>query len=360
MWVCYFGSYDRNYSRNRILIKGLRRNNVNVFECNDLSEFWTRWPKLIFNFMKFMKNNKHYFSSLIVGAAKHSDVFPGKLLKFIYQNKFNLVFDVFISAYDTAVMDRKLVKPDSIKAKYYYMLDKLSCGLADIVIVDTKQHLKYFNKEFGIPRNKIKVIYVGSDNDFFYPRKIRKPTRNNKLKIYFYGTFIPLHGIEYIVEAANILKNENIEFYMIGKGQTYNYILSLVKKLELKNVKFLGTVKYEKLPIFLSQADICLGIFGSSDKAKRVIPNKVFDALAMKKPIITADTPAIREVLRNKKNVLLCEPANPYALADAILELKYDCELRRRIAVSGYRTYINNFTPEILGAKLKEILYEFT
>ena len=162
--VCYFGSYDRNYSRNRILIKGLRLNDIEVTECQDSSTFWLRGIRL---FLRYISVEKH---DIIVVAQEHADVPLAWLISKIFRRR--MIFDPFISLYDTAVLDRKEVDEKSLKAKYYYFLDKFSCKLAEVAITDTKQHAEYFSKEFGIHRSKIGVVYIGADDDIFYPRNV--------------------------------------------------------------------------------------------------------------------------------------------------------------------------------------------
>jgi glycosyltransferase involved in cell wall biosynthesis len=79
----------------------------------------------------------------------------------------------------------------------------------------------------------------------------------------------------------------------------------------------------------------------------------------MKKPLITGDTPAIREVgIADRRHALLVELGNPRALADAILELKEDERLKRRIAEGGYALFKEKFTPKAIGERLKNIIEE--
>ncbi len=348
MKVCYFGSYDKYYSRNRILIKGLIENGVSVYDCNNRSNYLKRVIKLS---LKYLKIPNH--EAIIVGAMGHANVLPAYIFSRLFKRV--VIFDPFISLYDTAVLDRKIVKDKSIKSIYYFYLDSYSCKLSDKIIVDTYQHLEYFSKTFKISKSKIDVIYIGADDSIFYPKYIKK--RENKFIVEFHGSFVPLQGVEYIAECAKILKNEkDVIFKIIGKGQTYNKVNNFIKRNELKNVELLGWVKYEKIPIYIAESDICLGIFGNTQKAKRVVPNKAFEVLAMKKPLITGDSKASREILKNKKHALLCEMANPEALADAILELKDNDELRKKIATCGYKLFKKKFTPKALGFKLKQII----
>ena len=106
----------------------------------------------------------------------------------------------------------------------------------------------------------------------------------------------------------------------------------------------------------MSEADVCLGVFGNTSKAKRVIPNKVFEGLAVKCPVITAETPAVQELLRNEKNVLFCKNADPKDLAEKILKLKDNKQLGDDISKNGYNLFTNNLIPRIVVKPLLNIL----
>lgn len=145
---------------------------------------------------------------------------------------------------------------------------------------------------------------------------------------------IPLQGVPYIRKAAELLRGEPIEIQILGDPK----------------------VPQQELPDRIRKADICLGIFGDTDKAARVIPNKVYEAIAMRKAVISADTPAIRELFTDRENILLCKRADPRSLADAILELCHNADLRHRIAEGGYRLFQERATPEKIGAELLSCL----
>lgn len=184
---------------------------------------------------------------------------------------------------------------------------------------------------------------------------------NKKLLILFWGNFIPLQGIQYIIQAAKTLENHlDIQFTIIGGGQMSKDISCLVEKLKVNNIRFVDRVNIKKLPQYIENADICLGIFGNTGKATRVIPNKVYEAIAMGKPVISGDTPAIRELFTDRSNILLCRMADSGDLAEKILELKNDLELREKIAEGGYELYNKYATPQIVGKNLLAELIALT
>ena len=358
MRVCFFGGYNPGYIRNVIIKEGLIKNGVKVMECHTKSKFkfWLRYPILFFRHLKFFLIK---YDFIFVPAFRHKDV---PLAKFIglLTNK-PVVFDPLVSRYETKVVDQKKVAPYSIQARHNFRIDKLSFKLADIVLADTSTHADYYAREFGINRNKFSRVPVGVSDELFSLFKTggkEKNRKENNFLVQFFGSFLPLQGIEYIVRAARIveIRDKNIRFELIGSGQTFPMIKRLVEELELKNIVLRDWVPFNKLPEVVSRADICLGIFGDTEKALRVVPNKVFQCLSLEKPVITGRTPAILEYFVDRKNIFLCEVANADSLANAIMLLKDNGKLRRKIAENGYKLIQENFTSELIGRQVKEIL----
>jgi len=119
------------------------------------------------------------------------------------------------------------------------------------------------------------------------------------------------------------------------------------------SLKFGITLK-TNLVDYANSADICLGIFGNSNKANNVIPHKAFETLSIKKPLITKNTDAITEILTNNKDCILVK--NDNELANAILRLKNDKKLRLNIAENGYKLYSKNYNNKEIGKRLIEVI----
>ena len=343
MNVCYFGDYDPEYSRNRVLLRGLKLNGVSTTQCNTSLTGIAAIKDLI---MQFSKLNID-FDYFIVGYSGSRFIVP--LLK-ILTNK-PIIWDVFFSSYENYALERKYINKFSLKAFIYWFLDWFNCQLADKVILDTEEHIKYFVKLYKISQSKFVKILVGTDDSIFFPGK--KLARDDKFVIHFHGNIIPLQGFQYILEAAKILQSDKqIVFQFIGRKSRIDKVIN---KENITNITILDKVPYNELPKYMQLADICLGIFGDTDKTTRVIPNKVYEAAAMAKPIITADTPAIRELFTDREDILLCKRADPKDLADKILLLKNNIKLRKSIAAGGYKVYQIEAMPQILGSYLKQI-----
>ncbi|TSC94871.1 MAG: hypothetical protein Athens101410_717 [Parcubacteria group bacterium Athens1014_10] len=343
--ICYFGIYDSNYSRNRILIGGLRKNGAEVIECNKRGEKF-KYLKLFLAHWKIRND----YDIMVVGFPGQSVVWLAKLI-----SRKPVVLDAFISFYDCMIFDRKLYSEKSLKAKIYYFLDWHSCCLADAILLDTEEHINYFVKTFHLPEKKFYRVYIGAEDEIFYP--LPKKEGNKKFVVHFHGTFIPVQGVQYIIKAAKILeKEDDIVFNLIGKGQTFKEVKRLAEELDCKNINFLGKIDYQKLPEYISLGNVCLGSFGDTEKAKRVVANKVYECLAMAIPVINGDAPAMKVNLEDKKHCLYCRLGDEKDLAAKILELKNNPNLAGQIGNNGYQIFKKLFSTEVLGAELLKIL----
>ena len=129
-------------------------------------------------------------------------------------------------------------------------------------------------------------------------------------------------------------------------------IKEMYEKLNFENIEFLGNVSYEELAEIVCDSDIALGIFGDTDKAKRVIPNKVFEAIASRVPVITGESDAVKELLFNGESILFCQMHNGEDLAEKILKLINDNGLRENISRNSYELFIGSLTPKEITKNL--------
>ena len=367
--VLYIGKYSRNYARNYIFINGLRKQGVNVYEFNANDYKYGKVNELKY-FIKNFRKLKNLDIDLILFYSEKAPIpfFFSKILSLV--KKVPLVNDIFISKLLTFYYDRKLEKTDKIKFVpkqfywlYYYFLDFLECHISDYIILDTISHIKYFYEKYKIPIKKFREIYVGARDDIFLPLPYEKEKEKNFI-VGFWGSFIPVQGIQYIIKAAKLLENEKeISFVLIGKGQTYNENRELARELKIKNIEFIPKMfmekHFNKLPNLISDIDVGLGLFGEGLKTLLCIPNKVYEGIAMKIPMITSNTPAIKEIFTENVNIILCKQANSQSLAEAILILKKDKILRSKITENAYKLNKEMLTIEKQGERLIRILNNF-
>jgi len=355
MW----GTFDLGKPRVRILERGLRENGVDVISCH--REVWTdiedksqisglapkvaiviRWlfayPSLVYRYLKLPRHD-----AVVISYLGHLDVLV--LWPFAKLRGVPIIWDAFLSLYNTIVEDRRLLSTHHPIAKFIWAWEWLACRAADRVVLDTCAHAAYFARTFGVPESKLAAVIVGAEPESF-PTLAEPCVTDPAPIVLFYGQFIPLHGVDTIIDAARIAKNESIDWVIIGSGQEEGRIRALLDADPLPRLKWIPWVKYAELSSWLSRATVCLGIFGDTDKAARVIPNKVYQILMSGKPLITRDSPAIRELIElGHRGGFLVPPANPQALIEAV-----HCAIKMPLHTDLHDSFRERISPHGVGA----------
>ncbi len=349
--IVAFGNFNLHGARSWVIRTGLQESGYEIRLCrtevkglvSKYVDLWRRW-----------KQCRDGASAIYVVFLGHYLMPLAWLLG--KRSKIPVIFDAFLSLYDTEVSDRARVSKFSPRAWILWLTDWISCRLADVILIDTEENRKYFVNHYGVPAEKILVLPVGCRSDLFQSGVASTSTDAGKFNIEFHGTYIPLQGIETILGAARELQEHHpdIIFTLIGSGQTHGTMTKMAADWNLQNVRFIRSVPIAELPAFVQAADVCLGIFGTTAKADRVIPNKAYEAIACGKALITGRTTAVQRVFRDRENVLLCSPGDPHALAESILVLKNDSHLRTVIAQGGLELTKRNFGAVEIVRLLKE------
>lgn len=365
----FWGTYDMGKPRARILLRGLRENGAEVTECH--RDIWTgiddksqvrgiwalikiiaRWlssyPHLVWRYLRLPRHD-----AVILAYLGQLDVLV--LWPFARLRRVTIAWDAFLSLYDTVVDDRKLLGRNHPLAWLLYAWEWLACRAADVVILDTAAHGRYFVDTFRLSPDKVRHVFVGAETDVFHPEGQPEVAPKPFRTVLFYGQFIPLHGIETVVRAACLTCERNLDWVIIGRGQEADKIRGLIATLSPARLRWIEWVPYRELLGWIHDSTVCLGIFGVSKKASRVIPNKVFQILAAGKPLVTRDSPAIRELLgEGDDGIRLVPPGDPAALAQAVLEI---ADHSARLAAQGTRiASYDRITPRGIGSELVAIL----
>jgi glycosyltransferase involved in cell wall biosynthesis len=346
MQVLFVCGREPEYVRNQIILKALHQY-ADVTEITDSSR-------------SYIVRHLRLLWKLLTRSRRHDVVFVGFygfLLVYVVRlfSRRPLVFDAFLSTYNTLCSDRRRFAPTSLVGRLVFWMDKLACQLSDVVLLDTRAHRDYFVRVYGLPPEKFVVLYLGCDEEIFYPRRT-PPAR--PFKVFYYGSFLPLQGIEYIVHAAKLLENEKeIIFQIAGDGMRSAEIRALADELGCQNIEFLGWVPYEQLPDHIAEASICLGgHFSDNHKAQNVIATKTYQFLAMAKPTIVGDNAANAEIFTHGEHVYMCPIADPHALAAAIRTLHGDMALREKLAWGGYTRLSERYSISRISQVLQDII----
>lgn len=350
MRVLYFGTYERGYPRNTQVIAALRGAGVDVVERH--VSVWEgrehKWrtggrgaARLALAEGRLFRRPKEDFDALIVGYPGHLDLAAARRVS----GEKPVVFNPLVSLYDTFVEDRRRFGRRSLAGRALKTLDRHALRAADLVVADTEANADFLAELGGLPRAKVAVCLVGAEERVFGPGWRPEPP----FEALFVGKLIPLHGLATVLEAARL--EPGLRFKIVGSGQ-----LEPLLRQRPPNVVHVRWVDYERLPRVLHAAGCALGVFGTSDKARRVIPNKVFQALACGVPVVTADTPATRELLVDGESAQLVPAGDPRALAAAVRRFADDAELAKSIAGAGLRAYRAHASERVLGKRWRGLV----
>lgn len=361
--VAYFGTYDPDYARNAVLIAGLREHGVVVHEIQaalpalDAAGMATAAGAarvaagaVAAHARLAVQHRRHLdVDAVIVGYPGHLVTPFGRLVAAIRRAR--LVFDPLVSLADTFSGDRGLVGSASALGRGVALVDRMAFSCADLVLADTWEQAAFYMSRFGLGREQLAVVPVGAKPQTGATGVARTLAPGEPLVVFQYGKWSPLHGASTVLAAAESLRGRGVRFVLAGEGQLSAALRELIAARRLDNVEWLGMLSPAALRARTAAADVCLGAFGESDKARRVVPTKVHEALACGRPVVTGDSAAARELLQDGADALLVRPGDAEALA-AALERLLDPGLRTALGSGGLALYRRALTPGAVAGRL--------
>jgi len=346
--VLWWGRFDPEYSRNRILRQAYANLGWRIVDFHP-------WLASAFGDLEARLRPPPDADLVHVPCFRQRDMRAAA--RYARRHHLPLLFDPLISAFDKQVYERRKISPCSAQARNLLHQEQEEFSHADIVLADTPEHARFFTDMLYVAPEKLHVVYVGAEDSLFQPlpHESRPP-----LEVLFYGSFIPLQGPQIIVEAARLYSGPPVRWTLLGDGP--------LKKLcrqqadALGSVTFESRVSYDRLPARIARADILLGVFGSTPKALRVIPNKVFQALACGKPLVTGTAPSYPEELGTEATAgITWVPMNdPAALAAAVTALAAHPEQLPEEGRRSRATYERFFAPAVITGQLRAALAALT
>lgn len=344
--MLWWGRFDPDYSRNRILRKLLAELGWQVRDfqprLSGLGDWEARLralprPDLVW-----------------VPCFRQRDIAAAS--RWARSHGIPLLFDPLISAYDKQVDERGKLDADSPRARRLLAWERKLFQCADRIIADTPAHADYFAEVLGADRTKCAVVYVGAEEALFSPRPMRAKDPNDALEVLFCGSFIPLQGPGTVVEAARLYKGPPVKWTLLGNGPLRAACEE--QAAGLNNVTFEDWMPYEQLPARIQQADILLGVFGTTPKAGRVIPNKVFQSLACGRPVVTRSAGAYPDHLAAAEDsgLVWVRAGDAQGLADRVAGLAADRDTLPQLGLAAGETSRHYFAESVVRNQLGKAL----
>lgn len=373
MRIVYWGTYEKGRERYRILMDGFRQSGMEILECHgDVWEgvrdkgmmsgwrsksrifvkYVLAYAKLIYRYLRLPHHD-----AVFVGYLGHFDVLI--LWPFAKLRRKPIVWDAILSIYIAFTSDRALVPPSHPLARLMFAVEWVSCHAADLVLLPSDARARHFSSRYHMRRGCAQSVFLGVEPERFPMRtkSWEEDSNTDPLTVLFYGQFMPLHGVETIIHAARMMKNDPIHWSLIGSGQVEEMVQKMLEEEPLPNLEWIRWVPYGELAGWIHRSDVALGIFGDSEKAATSIPNKVFQIISTGTPLITRDSPAIREIVNPKMpGVYLIPPNDPKSLVNAIQKVNTDRKGFSQLYLHSEITKC--FQPEAIGKRIKYLICE--
>lgn len=353
--------------KGKFVVKEQEDKNVEVFRCHVSEAYNKNFIGRLWAYFSFA------FSTILVGLFKVGKVdviictsppltvgVTGWILSKL--KRVPMVFEVRDlwpeSAIDTGVLTNKLL------IKISYWLERKSYKSSSWINVLTPAFEKALIAKKNIKPDRISMIPNGADLDIFKPGDINNWVREkHDLSNSFVVTYVGAHGVAnhliQLMEAAQLLKDhKDVKIMLVGDGMQKKMLREKAKELQLENVVFVDSVSKEKIVDYVAASNVCTAVLKKVDTFKTVYPNKVFDYMSAKRPIILGIDGVARELVENAGAGLFVEPENARAFADAVLKLKDDPDYCFKCGEEGFDYVSKNFARNILADKYINIVEE--
>lgn len=257
------------------------------------------------------------------------------------------------SAIDTGVVKNNLI----IKMAYWF--ESLIYKKAHLINVLTPAFRDALIKK-GVPDKKI--ILIPNAGDFELVRKVNNEfdaiafrNKHNVSKDSFVITYVGAHGVanylDQILQTADILRDKNIVFWLIGDGMEKNRLKLKANQMGLKNVIFFDPVPKAEVFKYILASDMGASVLKKADAFKTVYSNKTFDYMSCKKPIFMAIDGVSRALVQEADAGVYVEPENANDFAVKALLYQKNPDLVLSQGINGYDYAINNFDRTVLAKR---------
>lgn len=264
-----------------------------------------------------------------------------------------LVADAYISIWDSAARDRALMGSGGFVGRLLRMFEGRALRTANAVLVDTVENRRWMIAEFRLDADAVFAIPLAIEDTPLLdvpPRRV-----NGALRVLYIGTFVPLHGIDVLVAAVRtVAPAAGIHFHFIGDGQDADKVETLLTIGDVRITWERGWIDHRRIVEQLAGCDVCLGVFGGPNKAARVLPFKLYLALAAGRAVVTQDQYSLPEGVPAPP-FSTCAP-DPQLIAEHLTALAQDADLVMRSGEAGRGYYLQWLGAEPFLRRWREVL----
>jgi len=233
---------------------------------------------------------------------------------------------------------------------------------ADQIVVVTSAFKDHLVQHWRVAPEKISVVENGVEAELFSPRtesNLRMELcAEGKFVVSYVGTMGNAHGLQTVIEAAERLQSvaPQVLFLLVGEGAEKQQLVSMARSRGLTNLRLVDQQPRERIPAYICASDACLVLLKKSDIFKTVIPSKMLEFMACARPVILGVQGQAQQILENAQAGICIEPENSSALAQAVLRLADNEQLRETLGRNGRRHVLQNFSRRQSATAYIEVL----
>lgn len=314
--VLFWGRFDPGYSRNRVYAALFRELGW------DVDYFFVKWFPKFGDWEAAVRGlGRRPLPDLVwVPVCRQRDILAA--CRWAHRRGVKVLFDPMISAWDKKVLEQRKWRADEPRAQRLHAHETVLMNAPDMVTWDTSCHLEFCARTFNVPRERLRVLLTGTDETVFRPQADDAAPATGPFRVLYHGAYLPLHGTEYIVEAARMTEGEGIQWDFLGWG-AYKAATE-AKAAGISNIRFLDKVPYVDVPKVICAHDVVLGVFGTTEKASRVIGNKVYECMACARPTVNEFCTGYPPEAKDCRAITFVPPGDAKAIADAVRAYRAD------------------------------------
>jgi len=233
---------------------------------------------------------------------------------------------------------------------------------ADHIVVVTSAFKDHLVQHWRVAPEKISVVENGVEAELFSPRtesNLRMELcAEGKFVVSYVGTMGNAHGLQTVIEAAERLQSvaPQVLFLLVGEGAEKQQLVSMARSRGLTNLRLVDQQPRERIPAYICASDACLVLLKKSEIFKTVIPSKMLEFMACARPVILGVQGQAQQILENAQAGICIEPENSSALAQAVLRLADNEQLRETLGRNGRRHVLQNFSRRQSATAYIEVL----
>lgn len=224
-------------------------------------------------------------------------------------------------------------------------IERFNMPRADKIIVVASKLKETLQHDYGVPEDKIVVIPNGANIELFKPMNTDQARRQVNLAqaghlVVFVGDLVAWQGVDYLIKSVPYVVKECPEarFLIVGDGMLRQELVELAGQVGVSDkIIFTGMVPYQEVPLYINAGDVCV----LPKKPVLCSPLKLYEYMACAKPVVATRIPGL-EILEEHGAGLLFNPTDSQELADAVITLLKNGELRRELGKNGRKYIVEN------------------